>query len=124
MGQFVFTFQETWVSMTIEETGGNKATARLSTTEIEGLIAKLADLRKDMEPQIPRQLPDGPITGEADPIWAMPTHPAAADKLLAIRHHKLGWLTFLFPEKECRKLGQGLLHGLPPEIPGQPPIRH
>ncbi len=92
----------------------------LLTDGIEVLIVQLAQFRAQMKPEIARTLPDGEYKGGiVDPLWVLPSHPAAQEKTLFVRHPGLGWLTFLFPPQEARKLGAGLLAGQPPQTAGR-----
>jgi len=58
-------------------------------------------------------VPDGNHGGLVDPIWAGVSHPAAPDRTLMIRHDGIGWLAFLFSQKEARSLADYLMKGLP-----------
>ena len=80
-----------------------------TAAEVEQLIRQLAERRREMNPEVPKTLPEGQqITGEIDPIWALPSHPKAPDKVLMIRHFGMGWLSFLFPAASALKLANGL----------------
>jgi hypothetical protein len=85
--------------------------ASLSAGDVEMLIRTLSEMRERMTPEVPRQLPSGPMSGPHDPIWAVPGHPKAPDKLLTIRHPGIGWLPFFLPAAEAQKLGRALLSG-------------
>jgi hypothetical protein len=92
-----------------------------TAAEVEQLINKLAGFRQRMKPEVPRTLPDGQLSGEVDPIWAMPSHPKAPDKVLMIRHFGMGWLSFFFPASSAQKLGNALLLGqASPQMTAQP----
>jgi hypothetical protein len=97
-----------------------------TATDIDNLIATLAGLRSAMIPEVARQLSDGDVKAEVDPLWAIPTHAAAKDKMLFVRSSGLGWVPFLFSEHECRNLGTALLSGVSQQPSGQnpAPVRH
>jgi hypothetical protein len=81
--------------------------------QVEGLINHLASLRAQMQPEVSRTFDIGRLPqGEVDPIWALPSHPAAEDKFLLIRHRGIGWLSFLFRREVTQKLSDSLR---PPE---------
>jgi hypothetical protein len=83
--------------------------------EVEKLIQTLAGFRQRMIPEVPRALPDGQMTGELDPLWVVPTHPTAPDKVIVIRHFGMGWLSFFFPATSARLLGHTLLGRTSPQ---------
>jgi len=84
----------------------------LGANAIDPFTVSVATLRATMTPEIVRKLPDGQHPGGiVDPMWVVPSHPAAQEKVLFLRHPGLGWLSFLFPQAECRKLGMALLAG-------------
>jgi hypothetical protein len=89
--------------------------------EVEKLIQTLAGFRRRMIPEVPRTLQDGQFEGELDPIWAIPTHPSAPDKVLTIRHFGMGWLSFFFPPNSASQLGHALLGRSTPQNIVQPP---
>src|SRR5258708_36060072 len=108
---FRFVFQKTMLTVEMTDNAGHTARASLPLIDVERLITQLASFRKDMTPEVRRALPDGPATGEVDPIWAIPTHPQARDKLLSVSDSALGWLRLVLPEGECRNLAQALRPG-------------
>lgn len=85
----------------------------LCTTDIDRLIARLAQLRATMVPKIGRA-PPGPADTVAlvDPLWALRIPSAADGKLFMLRHPGLGWLTVLLPAAEATRLGHLLLSDL------------
>jgi len=82
----------------------------LRASDIDSLIAKLAQHRATMAPEIPQSLPEREdVTMIHDPIWILHAPTSTKDKLLLIRHPGLGWLTFQLPPSEAAKLGHALL---------------
>jgi hypothetical protein len=92
----------------------------LLTDGIEALIAQLAQFRAQMKPEVARTLADGEHKGGiVDPLWVLPSHPAAQEKTFIVRHPGIGWLAFFFRPQEAKKLGAGLLAGQSPQTAGQ-----
>ena len=85
--------------------GGSALT--LSAMDIDTVIEQLAKFREKMTPEIARALPEGNHHGVVDPLWQV--KPAIDQKILFLRHHGLGWISFLFPPPEAKKLGNALL---------------
>jgi hypothetical protein len=81
---------------------------RLTAAEVDGFIHTMTSLRAKMAPAVARQAPDVTGGGVVDPLWAIQTHPASSDKILAIRHPGAGWLSFLLPEKAALALIRAL----------------
>lgn len=89
--------------------GGGAVT--LSSMDVDAVIGQLSKLREQMKPEVSRSLPDGNHQGPVDPIWQV--SPAVDQKILFVRHPGLGWLSFVFPPPEAKKLGNALLSGGP-----------
>src|SRR5438105_3376884 len=84
----------------------------LSADETERLIGELAKLRRNMKPEVSRQIPDGQRDGmPEDPIWMVQKF--VEQKVLGLRHPGIGWLLFLLPDAEAKKLGHALQQGTP-----------
>jgi hypothetical protein len=79
----------------------------LATGDIDALILQLAKFRKQMTPEVERTVKDGNHSlGIVDPLWQL--NPIIDQKVLFLRHPGFGWLSFLFPLQEAKKLGNGL----------------
>ena len=54
-----------------------------------------------------------------DPAWRTetPVHPSLNGGTLRLRHPGFGWLTFLLPWPEMKKLGEWLSNAAPPQSP-------
>jgi hypothetical protein len=87
---------------------------------IEALIVQLAQFRAKMKREVARTLADGEHKGGiVDPFWALPSHPAAQEKIFFVRHPGFGWLAFFFPPHEAKKLEAGFLAGQSPQTVGR-----
>ena len=110
------------LTISTNQDGRQLAYVIATAPDVEKLIQRLAVFRRRMIPEVSRTLQDGTLEGENDPLWAIPTHPSAPDKVLAIRHFGMGWLSFFFPPNSARQLAHTLL-GRPssPNIVQPPP---
>jgi hypothetical protein len=81
----------------------------VTASEVEKLIQILAGFRRRMIPEVSRTLQDGQLEGELNPLWVIPTRPSSPDKVLAIRHFGMGWLSFFFPPNSASQLARALL---------------
>ena len=85
---------------------------RLSANDIDHLIATLADLRRKLLPEIPKELEPGTkLMAQGDPIWRTQGvfHSLVGGALLSLRHSGLGWTTFILPMQEVETLGKWLV---------------
>lgn len=82
----------------------------LAGSDIEDFIQQLSRHRAELVDEVPRSLDVGSrVEAQIDPVWRL-TH-SADGPLLHLRHPGIGWLTFLFPEKEAEAIGRHLLAG-------------
>lgn len=78
---------------------------------LEGLIADLSKLRKNLTEQVTPELePNSRVPVEHNPGWRVPAdHGGSPNSLvLALRHPGIGWLGFQFDEERARELGKAL----------------
>ena len=110
-------------TLTISTREDDRQLAYVSATasEVEKLIQTLAGFRRRMIPEVSRTLQDGQLEGELDPLWAIPTRPSSPDKVLAIRHFGMGWLSFFFPPNSASQLARALLGQSSPQSIVRPP---
>lgn len=77
----------------------------LDVEEVVGIIANLGDFRVRMWPGEPKIYKLGQtVTVIPDPIWATEPDREHRDTLLHIRDPRFGWLHYLIPRDEARKL--------------------
>jgi hypothetical protein len=95
----------------------------LNVHQLEALIAQLAEARARLDEPVASQ-PPLPESGRPlryvmvlDPAWRteLPVHPTLNGVTLRLRHPGFGWLTFLLPWHETKKLGEWLAAAKPPE---------
>jgi hypothetical protein len=104
--------EETHHTLTLEISEGDKLLGHteLAAVGVEALIQILMSMRMKMTPPVPEEFPTiPPMKGPSNPIYAVLDVPVMPGKLVMVRHEGLGWLNFLFPQKEADKLAHGLL---------------
>ncbi len=104
------------VELAIELADGTAPVGKVSlrVTDIDLLIARLAQLRSTMMPEIDRAPPETVETGALlDPVWAVRIPHTGKERLFMLRHPGIGWLSVLLPAAEAARLGHLLLAGLP-----------
>lgn len=76
---------------------------------IEEMIENLGMMRNAMLPEVAREYPPGQrVAAVPDPIWRTEPDIMAGDSLLHIRDPRYGWLHYLIPREEARKLSEFL----------------
>jgi hypothetical protein len=100
-------------ALEIVQDGRSIARASLQASELETLLAHLAEMRAAMPTQIAPEPPTGPGAQElviVDPAWRtdFSIHPDLDGILIRLRHLGFGWLTFLLPHHEAKSLGSWL----------------
>lgn len=111
------------LALDLSDDGAPLGKVNLRAADIDLLIAKLAQFRATMAPEIPRTLPDlKDVATALNPTWILHSPTASNDKLFLIRHPGLGWLMFQLPPSEAAKLGHGLLSGGLQQIAEQRPL--
>jgi hypothetical protein len=78
---------------------------KLDASDIDGLIAALAEFRSNMTPEISSTLSSGSFQSIVDPLWNALASPLLPGKIVAVRHPGYGWVGFQFPSDEAAKLG-------------------
>jgi hypothetical protein len=91
----------------------------LDGTSVEKHIHDLAQHRANLNDPVTLTLDAGSrLEAIVDPRWRVPK-PIEQGRVLALRHPGLGWLSFVFPDKEARAIAEGLTK----ESPAQPKNR-
>ena len=85
--------------------------ASLDALGIEQLMAKLAEIRSQLRPEVRTDLLSVTTVAQIDPAWrTFPVlHPGIGGLTLNLRHSGYGWLGFVLPLWEARNLGQWLI---------------
>jgi hypothetical protein len=75
------------------------------TATVDDHLQKLGELRTQMKPEISRTFPFGQLVKTIpDPIFRTEPDAMTGDTLLHIRDPRFGWLHYLIPKQEARKL--------------------
>lgn len=86
----------------------------LDASSAEKYIHDLALHRSALVDQVPAELdPGSRLEALVDPIWKIPDHKTPHGRVLALRHPGLGWLSFVFPDKEAVQIAEWLTKDLP-----------
>jgi hypothetical protein len=81
----------------------------LNPAQLEAMIQELSDLREALAPQVPASIAGGQrmfVTPE--PIWDVSGEIRDDGKVLLLRHPGIGWLGFIIPHDDCRRLAKKL----------------
>ena len=91
----------------------------LDSASVEKHIHDLAQQRANLiDPVTPTLDAGSRLEAIVDPRWRVPK-PIEQGRVLALRHPGLGWLSFVFPDKEARAIAAWLTK----ESPAQPKNR-
>ncbi|MGP0094219.1 MAG: hypothetical protein ACLPKB_30380 [Xanthobacteraceae bacterium] len=91
---------------------------RLGHINLDGATAEehihaVAKHRAELvDPVSPDLHPGARLEAILDPKWRV-LNPIEAGRILALRHPGLGWLPFVFPDKEARSISDWLTKDLP-----------
>jgi hypothetical protein len=78
---------------------------KLTTARVDALFKILGLLRSHMVPEIEGRFAMGQkVDAIFDPVWATEPDALAGDSLLHIRDPRYGWLHYLMPSDEARRL--------------------
>lgn len=107
----------TCVALTIE----GRPELQLDVAALEELQKRLGEARAGMVPEVSASVPVGaPISAISNPHWVISPVGGDGDALLNIRDPRHGWLHFVIPAGEGRKLSdffEKLFSSLPPGRP-------
>lgn len=120
---------ESWVmSFTTNQDGTVSFTIRLDSQsqrainaqDVAALIEALGELRPSLQPPIPMDLPAGPrkVNAIPDPRWYVEPEMMEGNSLLNMRDPRFGWLHYVLPRNEARKLGELLIRQADSPAPG------
>jgi hypothetical protein len=72
---------------------------------VEAMVKTLGDFRARMTPEVPKEFAlEQQVRAILDPVWVTEPEARAGDSLLHLRDTRYGWLHYLFPRAEARKL--------------------
>lgn len=77
----------------------------LDTTGVDSILNNLGDFRSHMKPEIQPDFPQGQkVVAIPDPRWVTEPDILMGNSILHIRDPRFGWLHYLIPKDEARKL--------------------
>jgi hypothetical protein len=100
------------VARPYQESDNGQSWARLTflnPAKVEEMIQELSDLREALAPQVSTTIAAGQrmfVTPE--PIWKVSDEVREDGKVLLIRHPGIGWLGFIIPHDDCKRLAKKL----------------
>ena len=102
------------VTVLMEESGVALGHVIWEAPELEQFIGQLAEARARLADEVAAELdPGSRLVAIIDPAWRVPA-PHESGKVLCLRHPGLGWLGFLLPWLEAKKLALFLSSDDPP----------
>ncbi len=112
------------VKIDILEDGTAKASIVATAPQLDALIAALVGIRARILPEVAHEAPGvAALRGPLDPRYATYDIPVLPGRMLAVRHSGLGWLSFIFPEKEAQSIAGALQKPLAAPSFKPPPTR-
>ncbi len=94
---------------------------KLNVSEVEDMLKNLGMFRSGMQPEAPKTFAMGQkVSAVPDPIWVTEPDLMLGNSLLHLRDPRFGWLHYLLPRDEARKLGNYLLQQADAPSLGQP----
>jgi hypothetical protein len=100
------------VAQSYQETGIGQTLARLTSlnpAKLEEMIQDLSDLRETLAPQVAATIPAGKrFSVTPEPIWEISGEARPDGRVLMIQHPGIGWLGFLIPHDDCKRLARKL----------------
>jgi hypothetical protein len=100
------------------------AVLRLDVADVVDLLSHLGDFRSVMWPEEPKIYELGQrVAVIPDPIWSTEPDRDRGDTLLHIRDPRYGWLHYMIPREEARKLAGYILDQVYAPPPAQQPTK-
>jgi hypothetical protein len=99
-----------WVAVAVWMTVWLAAPGHLSvlivdTAGVEKIINSLGELRAAMTPEVPHDCPTGQMVRALfDPRWSTELEMMQGNSVLHLRDHRYGWLHYMIPKPEAKKL--------------------
>ena len=85
-------------------------TLNLDANEVDSLLHKLGDLRARLVPEVEADwYPGGMLEVVCDPRLKAASELMEGNPLLHIRDPRFGWLHYMIPREDARRLGQYLI---------------
>jgi hypothetical protein len=104
--------------LTFATTPGHVSVLIIDTARLEQLIQRLGELRAAMAPEVSPDFPMGQtVDAIPDPRWSSESELTQGNSLLHIRDNRYGWLHYVLPRLEARKLGGILIAQADSESP-------
>jgi hypothetical protein len=96
------------VALTIP-TQPEETTVVLDTERVDEILKGLGKFRASMQPEVPRDWQmGGRVIATADPIWRTEPEMLQGNSLLHLRDPGYGWLHYMIPKAEAKRLAEFL----------------
>jgi hypothetical protein len=93
---------------------------KLDVSGVEEALKSLGGLRATMTPEVPKSLTlEKIVPAVTNPAWVVEPDAMMGNALLHVRDPRYGWLHFLIPKDEARKLAGALLAQADAPPPGR-----
>src|SRR5438128_3587 len=101
--------QHEHVVFQIEEDGKSLGHMMLDGASAEKLAHAIGDSRSALnDPVTPQLDPNAILEAIPDPSWQIEAYRRPEGRLLALRHPGLGWLAFVIPDQQARRIAEWL----------------
>ena len=98
-------------------------TLKLNANQVDDILKNLGDFRAAMKQEVPKSFAMGQMVDAVpDPIWATEPDALLGNSLLDIRDPRFGWLHYLIPKDEARKLASLLQTQVDAPSPDNNPV--
>ena len=92
---------------------------QLDVFKVENLLENLGQFRAAMKPEVEMDWQPGQtVNALSDPRWYIEPERMQGNSLLHLRDPRYGWLHYMIPRNEARKLGQYLIDQADAPDPG------
>lgn len=93
------------VKLTMSAAPGHLSILIVDTAGIEKIINSLGQLRAAMNPEVPHDCPMGEMVPVVfDPRWSTELEMTQGNSLLHVRDNRYGWLHYVLPKHEAKRL--------------------
>lgn len=93
-----------------------------NTADLEQVIHSFGVFRVNMEPEVKREInipPGQKLEAVPDPMWVTEPDALLGNSILHLRDPRFGWLHYVLPREESKKLGELLIKQATSPAPGE-----
>jgi hypothetical protein len=120
MDQPNWTLEDDYRRVTLTLPTNPPVQAQFTTEAVQEMLKNLGDFRAHMEPEISKTYAMGQVVQAIpDPAWVTEPDALLGNSLLHIRDPRFGWLHYMIPKDQARKLAELLQKQADAPPPGQ-----